>query len=92
MKRLRTSTVAAAGLAALLLSPTTGFAVSEHHEASGAPSVERGPLLAHMGGGMAGMMGSEQGYPAVPCPYGMAPRGMNPGMTGGMMGGMMGPA
>lgn len=98
MQRFRKSTVAAAGLATVMLLPTAGFAAAEHHEVRGAPSVENGPeptRLAHMGGGMMGgmmgggmpgMMAPQQGYPAGPCHYGMAPRMTGPGMMGGMMG------
>lgn len=98
MRRFRTSTVGAAGLAVLMLFPAAGFAAGEHHDAGGAAAVERDPegaRLAHMGGGMAGkpgMMAPAQGYMAGPCQgYGPS-HGMGSGMMGpGMMGQGMGP-
>lgn len=98
MRRIRTSTVGAAGLAVLMLFPAAGFAASAHHEARDAATVERGPegaRLAHMGGGMAGkpgMMAPAQGYMAGPCQgYGPS-HGMGSGMMGPrMMGQGMGP-
>ena len=95
MKRFRTPTLGAAGLAALMLFPAAAFGVSEHHAAGGtSPAVEsgaEGARLAHMGGGRPGMTGPAQAYVLVPCPYAMAPGMMGPGMMQGMGPGMMGP-
>ncbi len=102
MRRLHTSTLGAAALAALMLSSGAALAVSAHHEAgttAAAESPSEGPRLAHMRGGGPGMRAPAQGYAAGPCPYGPGPgmmRGMNPGMMGpgmmqGMGPGMMGP-